>query len=236
MKFLLILALVIPAVAGAQTAASAAVAGWVLDAKTQKPVPAAVVMAIRSGLPPLARSTKSGGDGGFDIRGLPAGVYRLCVQAEGGAYLDPCLWGGVPTTVTLVSGQAATGVALRLSAGSVVNVQVRDPQKVLTQATKEGRRPELAVGVSGTNGLYYPARAVRGGTLTLPGNLESGTAYRIVVPRDTLLKLSIGSRDVRLGDAAGTALAGNARQETFQHATGDTNAKIFVFTVLGLLP
>jgi hypothetical protein len=74
------------------------IVGTVVDAKTQKPIPAAVVGAVRNGLPPLSKSTKSGGDGAFRIEGLPEGSYSLCVQAQGGEYVDLCQWNGSPAT------------------------------------------------------------------------------------------------------------------------------------------
>ena len=191
-------------------------------------------MAVQSGLPPLSKNTKSGGDGAFQIQGLAAGKYSLCVQAPGDGYLDPCLWSDTPTTVTLVSGQAAAGVSLRLTAASVLNIQVQDAQQVLSQKTQDGRRPELTLGVWGPKGLYYPAHA--SGSLSTAGQLYNAIAYQIAVPRDTALKFYIASRDVKLGDAAGAALPGNTSQQTFQHATGDPNPKSFAFTVLGLLP
>ncbi|MBI4873844.1 MAG: carboxypeptidase regulatory-like domain-containing protein [Acidobacteria bacterium] len=231
-KYFFLFALVIPAAMG-QTG-TAGIAGTVLDAKTRKPIPAALVMAIQSGLPPLSRNTRSGPDGAFQIQGLPAGKYSLCVQAQGDGYLDPCQWDGSPATVTLVSGQAAAGVALALAAASVVYVQVRDAHRVLSQKTRDGRRPELTLGVWGPKGLYYPARA--SGSLGAEGGPLGGMAYQIAVPRDTALKLHIASRDLQLGDAAGAALPGNATQQAFQHAAGDARPQSFAYTVLGLLP
>lgn len=140
---------------------TASIAGTVLDARTQKPVPAAFVLAIRCGAPPFSKTTKSGGDGAFQIQGLAAGAWSLCVQAPGNGYLDPCQWSGNPTTVTLGSGQAATGISLRITAGSVLNIQVKDAQRILSQKTRDGRRPHLMVGVWGPNGLYHPAHAAR---------------------------------------------------------------------------
>jgi hypothetical protein len=235
--FILLLALLLAVPAAIGQTGSASITGTVLDAKTQKPIPAALVMAVSSGTPPFAKNTKSGGDGAFQIQGLAAGKYSLCVQAPGDGYLDPCQWNGTPTTVTLGSGQAASGVSLRLIAASVLSVQVQDAQKALSQKTKDGRRPELTLGVWGPKGLYYPARA-SGGPATAASLQGGGSSYsyQVAVPRDTALKFYIASRDLKLGDAAGAALPANASQQAFQHATGDTNPKSFAFTVLGLLP
>jgi hypothetical protein len=234
MKYFLALLVAVQA-APAQTG-TAGIAGTVLDANTLKPVPAALVMAVPGGAPPLGRNTKSGGDGAFQVQGLTAGTFTLCVQA-GDGYLDPCQWNGSPVTVTLAAGQAATGISVRLTAASVVTIRVQDAQNVLAQKTKDGRRPELTLGVWGPRGLYYPVRPVDGSS-SIGGQQPgvNGYSYQIGVPRDIALKLQISSRDLKLGDALGAALAGNSSQQAFQQVTGDASPKSFAFTVLGLLP
>lgn len=91
-KFTTILLLAVPAAMGQTGRAS--IDGTVLDAVTQRPVAAALVIASRAGAPPFSRNTKSGGDGAFQIRGLADGSYSLCVQARGELYADPCEWNG----------------------------------------------------------------------------------------------------------------------------------------------
>ena len=73
MKSISILLLAVPVAIG-QTG-TASIQGTVLDVKTQKPVPAALVIASRAGAPPFTRNTKSGADGAFRIQGLAAGNY-----------------------------------------------------------------------------------------------------------------------------------------------------------------
>ena len=233
-KCILMLLLAIQAAIG-QTG-TAGIGGTVLDAKSQKPVSAAWVIANRAGAPPFTKHTKSGGDGAFQIQGLTAGNYSLCVQASGDQYLDPCQWNGSPTTVTLASGQNSTGISLKLTAASVLNIQVQDPQKVLSQKTKDGRNPDLTLGVWGPKGLYYAAHG--SGSPTAAANPQGGVGYnyRLAVPLDTALNFYIASHDLKLGDAAGVTLPGNVSQQAFQHTTGDPNPKSLAFTVLGLLP
>ena len=161
MKYILVLLLAVhAALAQTGTTGAASIAGTVLDAKTLKPVPAALVIASRAGAPPFTRNTKSGGDGAYQIPGLTPGNYLVCVQASGDQYLNPCEWNGTPAGVTLASGQAATGIKIALTPASVLIVQVTDAQKALSQLTKDGRHPDLSVGVWGPRGMYYPARAV----------------------------------------------------------------------------
>jgi hypothetical protein len=82
MKCILVLSLAVHvALAQTGTTGAASISGTVLDAKTQKPVPAALVIASRAGAPPFTRNTKAGADGAFRIQGLTPGNYLVCVQA-----------------------------------------------------------------------------------------------------------------------------------------------------------
>jgi hypothetical protein len=71
MKYIFVFLLAVhAALAQAGTTGAASVAGTVLDAKTLKPVPSALVIARRAGAPPFTRNTRSGGNGAFQIPGL----------------------------------------------------------------------------------------------------------------------------------------------------------------------
>jgi hypothetical protein len=191
--------------AGAQTG-TASIQGTVLDAKTQKPVPAAWVMANRAGAPPFTRSTKSGADGAFQIPGLTAGSYTLCVQVAEGRYLDPCQWSASPITLTLTAGQAASGTSLRLTPASLLTVQLQDPLKAMNQKTKDGRRPDVSVGVWGPKGLYYPARDMNPTAAAGSSGGAVTYTYQLAIPRDTTLNFHIASNDLKLGDGAGAVI------------------------------
>jgi hypothetical protein len=238
MKYILLISIAAhAALAQTGTTGAASIAGTVLDAKTLKSVPAALAIASRAGAPPFTRNTKSGGDGAYRIQGLTPGNYLVCVQVSGDRYLNPCEWNGSPAGVTLVSGQAATGIKVALTPASVLNVQVNDAQKALSQVTKDGRHPDLSVGVWGPRGMYYPARAGSAPTGTAGPQASTPTySYKLAVPRDSALNFYIASRDLKLGDANGVALPANASQQAFQHVTGDANPKSFTFTVIGKLP
>jgi hypothetical protein len=125
---------------------------------------------------------------------------------------------------------------LKLTAASVLNIQMQDPQKVLSQKTKDGRNPDLTLGVWGPKGLYYPAHGTGGPAAAASLQVAVIYSYRLAVPLDTALDFYIASHDLLLGDASGAPLPANASQQAFQHATGDPNPKSFAFTVLGLLP
>lgn len=214
-------------------APSGSIAGAVLDAESLKPIPAALVMAVGSGAP-LSRNTRSGADGVFHLSGLAAGTYSICIQAAGGAYLDPCQWNGRPATVTVAPGREVSVAPVKLAPASVVQIEVRDAQNLMNGKTKDGRVPNLSAGVWGPAGLYYPARLAGGPAVSGAAGMIYG--FQVAAPRDTALTLAVSSGDLQLGDAAGTALSGNASRQGFVLTTGDTGPRTFSFTLLGALP
>ena len=213
----------------AQTA-TGSIQGAVTDARSSKPIGGAFVTAIRSGLPPQSQSAQTGADGSYQLQGLAAGAYSLCVQVPGDGYLDPCHFGAATPSTTLMAGQQAAGISLKIKAASILKVRLNDAGSLLTQKTKDGHEPDLLIGVfgPGPQRTFYPAHQV--------GRDKTGSDYRVAVPLDTPMTLSIASSSLKLADAAGTALPNNASQEGFQHATGEPNPKSFVFTVTGVEP
>ncbi len=101
MRWIPILFLAVPAAIGQTETAS--INGTVLEAKTQKPVPVALVIAVSNGLPPFSMNTKSGADGAFQIQGLPAAVILSAYRRQA-RISDPC-HGWHPDDGQLVSGQ-----------------------------------------------------------------------------------------------------------------------------------
>ena len=215
-------------IAPAQTG-TGSIQGAVTEAK-DKPIAAALVTALRSGLPPLSQTVQTGPDGSYHLKNLAPGTYTLCAQVPGGGYLDPCQFGGSGSTVTLASGQQSTGNLLKLKAGSVLKIHFNDASGQLSQKTKDGHEPDLFIGVlgPGPQRTFYPAHKV--------GSDKAGADYNVTIPLDTPLSLSVTSTSLKLADSAGAALAGNAGQQAFQHATGDPNPPSFTFTIAGVKP
>jgi hypothetical protein len=224
--------LIVPAIAASlglwAQSSGGGIQGTIIGAGN-KPLPGAFVTATAAGLPPVSKTIQSANDGTFQIQGLPAGTYSICVQVPGGGYIDPCQFGGAIKPLTLTAGQQSNGTVLKLQTGSVLKIHLNDTSGLLAQQTKQGRNPDLLLGVfGGPQRTFYPAHQV--------GADKSGSDYQLTVPLDMPMTLVISSKSLKLADASGTALPSNASQQAFQHATGDSNPKAFVFTVTGVNP
>jgi hypothetical protein len=221
----LALATAAPLVAQSNTSV---IQGSVIDAATKRPVPGATVSAIRGGLPPLTASARTTLAGSFTISSLPAGVYTLCAQVPGAAYLPSCSWGPTASTVTLASGQKSTANTLRLTPGSVLSVRIQDPAGLTSQKLPNGNAPHLAIGVTGAGGVIIPAR--------LHLRDKNGATWQVVVPFDTNLKLSVFSANLKLVDSSGGALPPAGAAQNFIHGSAASDEPSFTYTVTGRLP
>ena len=229
MQRLLILILTSSLALMAQTG-TGGIQGTVTDASNNKPIAGAFVIAIRSGLPPLSQTAQTGADGSYQLQGLAAGAYSLCVQAPGDGYLDPCQFGGAAQQITLTAGQQSVGNVTKLKPASILKIRLNDATGLLTQYTKDGHEKDLLIGVfgSGPQRVFYPAHLV--------ARDKTGSDYHVAVPLDTPMTFSIASNSLKLAETTGTALPNNASQQAFQHATGDPNPASFVFAVTGVNP
>jgi hypothetical protein len=215
------------------TASVGTIAGTTVDASTGKPLTGVVVTAVRTGFPPFSANAAVDGLGVYALAGLPAGTYNICASYSGDGYLDPCQWNSIPPTVTLTAGQALTGHTVKLTPGSVLKIQVQDPNQVLSNAVSAGKPANVSAGVFGAFNMFHPAHLV--------GKDSSGNSnYQITIPRDTFLAIHITSAHFKLGDASsptgGNDLAGNYFQQRFQHRTGDANPPSFAVAAKAVLP
>ena len=210
-------------------AQTASIQGTVADATNHQPIAGALVTAVRAGLPPASQTATTGSDGAFQVQHLPAGAYSLCVQVPGDTYLDLCQWSPASAAkVTLAAGQTSSGNALKIDKGSVLQVHIDDPGHLLAQKTSRGRDPQILIGVWGASSLFFPVHATSKDT--------AGANFQVTVPRDTPLKLNVASKDLKLSNASGAAIAATGDQQPFQHATGDANPKSFRYTITGVIP
>src|SRR5581483_2362320 len=158
-KFLVVVALSCPLFAfQPSTPATGAVQGSVTDGTGKKPVFGALVTVTRSGLPPFRQTVSTGGDGGFQVSGLAAGTYSVCVQVPYSSYLDPCEWATTPPQFTINGAQKVNGLGISLITGSILRVRINDPSQFLKQKTSDGRNPLLILGIWGGRGVFRPLR------------------------------------------------------------------------------
>jgi len=138
-----------------------------------------------SGTPPFRASVFTGSDGRFVVANVPAGVYRICVQAPGTALLNPCAWSAAPPSAAVTSGQIALLGSIRLETGYVVKVRLQDAGRLLQ--ADEARSPAARVqsGLWTPAGFFIPMRVRTRG----PASRE----LELPVPFGTSLELSVGS-------------------------------------------
>lgn len=206
---------------------TAIIQGSAVDSASGAAVSGAVVIASRTSAPAARGVATSSSDGSFQMTSLPAGTYNLCAQFPADGYLATCQWGGAAATVTLAAGQKLTGSKVGLKASSILKIHISDPGSLLNQKTKAGYAPHLAMGVW-SGGLFYAAHAAATSAVTAD--------YQVSIPFDTNLKFSIQSISLKLADASGNALAGNADQQTFQHPSASANRVSFSYSILSALP
>ena len=70
-------------------------------------------------------------NGTFSITGVPAGKYRICVDAPNENALDPCVWSATQPTWTVTDTSNITNVNIQVAVGTQIKVHVNDPQNAL---------------------------------------------------------------------------------------------------------
>jgi hypothetical protein len=156
------------------------------------PVPKAIAVAtLQSPTDHSAYSVISDAKGVFAFNNLPAGKYSVCVHTPGGAQLNPCQWSS-PTQVTLASAQNIPNEVITVTKGSLLQVRINDPQRVLTLAD------DLMVGIYLPTGLFQPLR--------LAESDPTGRTYDSAVPLATQIRLSVISTHLQIADSGGHAL------------------------------
>jgi hypothetical protein len=107
-----------------------------------------------AGHKPYDHQFASKADGTFSLTGVPAGKYRICVDAPQENVLDPCLWSDTQQTWTVADSDNLTKLAIKVPTGTQLKVHVNDPQGALPQ-TKGGVHGEALSMVVMTNRKRY---------------------------------------------------------------------------------
>ena len=165
-----------------------------------------------AGQKPFDRRFASKSDGIFSLPAVPAGKYRICVDAPQANVLDPCLWSATQPTWTVTEGTAITNIAIKVQVGTQVRVHVNDPQGELP-STKGGVRGEALSMVVVTNQKRYH-------NLRLLSASAGSSDHYVIVPFDETLTLVTESASLAVSDKDGKRLSGDSQKTPLRVSAG----------------
>lgn len=179
----------------------APVAGALVTASLQSAAPQGTKGP--GGLPlfmPFPPKALSGATGDFEIDGLPAGTFRLCVEKAESSLLNPCLWVDRPASVEVSPAATASGVTVVAPRGTLLTVQILDVKGLLANPANN----DLRVGTSNGRMAFIPAR--------VSGRDATGRTMAIVVQPGLPATILISSTAFALADDKGNALGPGVTQ------------------------
>jgi Carboxypeptidase regulatory-like domain len=153
----------------------------------------AVASPVGSSATHLTYTAMTAADGKFSLTGMQPGRYSICVQVPAGPHLDPCRWSSA-VQVTVAPGQPVTNQAISVTKGSILQVRIDDPNKVLATSGPG----DVLVGVFLPSAVFEP--------LSLVASDASGRTYQTAIPFNTSVGLSVTSAHLVLADESGARL------------------------------
>jgi len=146
-------------------------------------------------------SVVTNANGLYQVENVPVGRYLVCAFEQNTPYLDPCKWsGGSGTTVTA---GAVSSLEIQMERGVYMKVRIDDPLQLLPPfAPSQLISPPLHVGVVFGTGAYLGTGEA--------GIDPTGRDFRMAVPVDRPLKLSLSSPNVTFRDENGATLGQSA--------------------------
>jgi hypothetical protein len=165
-------------------------------------------------------------DGTFQISGLTAGPYTVCVQVPGGVFVDTCEWTKTPLTVDVKAGQAVSGLAVKLQQGALLQVHLNDSGNLLVPSATAVVKtvPHVLMAVQTPRGLLHP--------LAPTSKDATGATHTATVPFGTTLKFIIFSPHVSLADNKGVAISPTGSNVALTFPSGSNPAPL-TFSVTG---
>jgi hypothetical protein len=160
-----------------------------------KPIPF-VAGRPPSFMPVLAKAL-SGAKGEFQVEGLFAGRYYVCVEKREAAILNPCLWADPPVSVDVGEEATVSGVSVVAAKGVNVKVRVHDPKGLLKA---NPAMDDVRVGVYHRTAPFIPG--------IVSGIDPAGKTITVIVPRGQSATVSVYSTSFSLADEKGSPLAG----------------------------
>lgn len=165
------------------------VSGVLSDDKSKAYADGARVLVVRvaerpEGFEPFVSNAVTAKDGSYRIGNVPAGKYELCVNTNGGEFVDTCRWGKAAGTALVVNGGTAV-VNLSLTRGRVFTIDVKDADGYLDRHEGKSIGGFLDVGV-----FTEQKEFIEAGIETLT---KSERKYRVVVPVGAKFRVRAGS-------------------------------------------
>jgi hypothetical protein len=173
---------------------------------------------------PFAASTPARPDGTFAFTGLDPGIYRLCAQLTGKAWLNPCEWGHSNTTVILTSEQIRQGIVLTMKKAATVPIRLDDPQGLLA-GKKHTPGADVLIGVGNDAGMFH--------AVTIVSEDAKGREHSIMIPFGVPIDVVAYSKVFQLGDNAGKSFPASGARIRVNVPPGTQASKVTI-TVRGL--
>lgn len=168
-----------------QVTEGAPVSGVLADSG-KKAIPAAwVILSVIPAAPPTITQpfhsiTRTGTDGRFLFENVPVGEFRICMQAPGTKFLNPCDWLDQVPTVKVASKAPVNAGTVEIGEGYLLEVDVKDNQGLIAQSKRRLQQANLSFAVRGTRRFHI--------LLQSQGKAQD-SQFSFVVPFETDLEL-----------------------------------------------
>lgn len=144
---------------------------------------------------PVPAKQLSGPKGEFEVTGLVAGRYYVCVDKPEDAILNPCLWADPPVPVEVGEDATVSQLSIVATRGVALQVRVSDVQGLLKE---NPANDDVRVGTFHRRNLFIP------GMVT--DRDPAGKVMTVIVPRGQDVTISVSSAAFVLADASGNAM------------------------------
>lgn len=135
--------------------------------------------------------SKTGSNGNFAFSSVPVGDYYVCAHSASAGYISNCDWNWSVPKTHVSSGSVVSGILLTITKGTIIQVDVSDPNARLTMGH------HFYPGVMGRLGYYAAAR--------LSSQNAAQRAYSVTIPKTETVRLFVDS-DVPTTAATGESI------------------------------
>lgn len=145
---------------------------------------------------PIRASAPTGAKGEFEVSGLVAGKYYVCVEKREDAILNPCLWADPPVGADVGEDATVSGVSVVAARGVILHVRVQDAKGLLRV---NPAFDDVRVGTFHRKSPFIPG--------IVSGRDPAGKVMSVIVPRGQDATITVASEAFVLADEKGEALA-----------------------------